>query len=200
MQIKLCFPLTARTAIPSDHGYALLGAVSRIAPSVHHRDGIAVAPIAGRQAGERLMSLTKNSRLVIRVDASRITEFLPLAGKTIELAGRPLAVGAPVVQQFAPSATLRSRLVTIKGFFEPDEFAAAARRQLAELAVDAQIEVGKQRTLRIKGNEIVGFETRLSALDEAASLIVQEHGIGGRHHMGCGFFLPTTGESRGQEI
>jgi len=193
--IDLSFLITSQALIPADHSYALVGAVSRLIPEAHGGNGYALAPIAGRQVGGRQMKLTQNSRFVVRTTPDRIQQFLPLAGKTIDIHGRKMLLGVPSIFQLNPSPSLRSRLVTIKGFFEPVTFTEAVRRQLDKLEVGScKIETGRQRTLRIKQNEIVGFETNLHELTEEDSLKVASSGIGGRRHMGCGFFVPARSE------
>jgi CRISPR-associated endonuclease/helicase Cas3 len=193
--IDLTFLIHAHGALPSDHSYALIGAVSRLIPEAHGGDGYALAPIAGRQIGGRQMKLTENSRFVVRTSPERIAQFLPLAGKTIDIFGRKISLGVPSVYSIDPAETLRARLVTIKGYFQPDDFKQAVQRQLDNLEIgDCEILVGRQRTLRIKRNEIVGFETTLANLAPEDSLKVSSHGIGGRRHMGCGFFVPASME------
>ena len=193
--IDLRFLIQSRGSIPADHSYALVGAVSRLVPEAHGGNGYALAPIAGRQVGGRQMKLTDNSRFVVRTTPDLIQRFLPLAGKTIDIFGSKLQLGVPSVHQLEPNDALRARLVTIKGFFKPEPFKEAVRRQLDKLEIgDCEIVVGKQRTLRIKRNEIVGFETTLQQLSPNDSLVIATHGIGGRRHMGCGFFVPIQGE------
>ena len=194
--IDLSFLVNSPAAIPADRSYALVGAVSRLIPEAHGGNGYSLAPIAGRQIGGRQMKLTKHSRFVVRTSPDRIHQFLPLAGKTIDILGRKLVLGVPTVHAIEPVSSLRARLVTIKGFFQPDPFKEAVRRQLGKLEVGhCEIEIGRQRTLRIKSSEIVGFETTLHGLSENDSLAISTRGIGGRRHMGCGFFVPARKES-----
>ncbi|WP_417734141.1 type I-MYXAN CRISPR-associated protein Cas6/Cmx6 [Rosistilla oblonga] len=198
--IELAFPVRGHTSIPADHGYALLGAVTQLVPTVHGGNGFALAPIPGRQIGGRKMALTNSSRLIIRTDLERIPEFLPLAGKQLALAGGNVTLGAPTIQQLTPTPTLRARIVTIKGFFEPAEFVEAVKRQLAKLDIaDCLVTPGRQRTVRIKGNEILGFETTISNLSDSDSLNILANGIGGRRHMGCGVFVPVKETGRGDK-
>jgi CRISPR-associated endonuclease/helicase Cas3 len=195
MTIDISFRVNSRAALPVDHGYALVGAVSRLIPEAHCGNGFAIAPIPGKQIGGRQMMLDERSRFVIRTSADRIAQFLPLAGKTIDVFGRKLVLGVPSIFPLDPCSSLRARIVTIKGFFEPEPFREAVRRQLDQLEVGScDIYIGRQRTLRIKANEIVGFETTISQLSESDSLTVATHGIGGRRHMGCGFFVACNRE------
>lgn len=199
--IDLSFLIQSHASIPADHSYALVGAVSRLVPAAHGGNGYALAPIAGRQVGGRQMKLTDNSRFVVRTTPDLIQQFLPLAGKTIDIFGTKLQLGVPSVHQLEPTAALRARLVTIKGFFQPEPFKEAVQRQLDKLEIGVcEIVVGKQRTLRIKRNEIVGFETTLQQLTPDDSLTIATHGIGGRRHMGCGFFVPSQKEATNGEI
>jgi len=189
--IELSFGMTCSATIPADHGYALVGAVSRLIPETHGGVGFAIAPIRGCQLGERQISFDARSRFVIRTSPERIGEFLPLAGKSLDLLGRKIVLGVPSIHQLTACTTMRARMVTIKGFFEPILFRDAVRRQLDLISVgDCMIDIRKKRTLRIKQQEIVGYETVLDGLSEPESLVVATHGVGGRRHMGCGFFTP----------
>lgn len=182
------------TPIPADHGYAIYSAISRILPEFHENEDYGIHPIAGIQLGNRMMALTEESRLAIRIDANRIAEILALAGKTLGLGRTFLQIGVPTVHPLVPSPSLRSRIVTIKGFMEPERFLGAIRRQLDALPVSPEVvvELGKRRTLRIHDKDVVGFEVFLSRLGEEDSLRIQEVGIGGRRKMGCGLFVPVT--------
>jgi CRISPR-associated protein Cas6 len=95
-----------------------------------------------------------------------------------------------------PAANLYSRLVTIKGFMDPAAFLAAAKRQLREMDVTADVSIGERRTLRVKDKQVVGFEVTALGLDAEDSVRLQEAGIGGRRHMGCGIFVPLRRSQR----
>ncbi|HVA51265.1 MAG TPA: type I-MYXAN CRISPR-associated protein Cas6/Cmx6 [Pirellulales bacterium] len=197
--IDLSFILTGTCDIPADHGYHLYAAVSRLLSSMHEPNGIGVHPIRGRLIGDRRMQICDFSRLTIRVAPERIADLLPLAGKQLNIGRQPVRVGVPQVYALSAATALRSRLVTIKVSGDraaphpPDEteFLAAARRQLDALNVspEAQLTVGKRRTLRVKDKEVVGYEVLASELTAHESISLQESGLGGRRHMGCGIFV-----------
>src|SRR5207249_485529 len=99
---------------------------------------------------------------------------------------------------------LESRLVTFKHGGEPEPFLATARAKLAELGVAGEpavrvFESGpragepRRRVVRVKGRAIVGFAVVVSGLTADESIRLQEHGLGGRTRLGCGFFLPMRG-------
>lgn len=197
--VELEFPLLASAPIPADHGYLLYAAVSRLLPEVHQPNHIALCPISGRQLGNRLLALTRTSRLRLRSPQEQVPLLVHLAGKELQLGQARLTVGTPCVQLLQPAEALRSRLVVIKVKDAPRAsdlneklFAQAARRQLDQLGISAQVQlqVGKRRTLRLERREIVGYELAVHGLSDEESLTLQQQGLGGRRHMGCGVFVP----------
>jgi len=183
-------PVSSQSAIACDHGYHLYSALSKTLTVVHSENGIAIHPIRGRQIGDRLMQLMPWSRLQIRTPQDRIGELVSLAGQQIRIGDRPLRLGVPSVRALIPSTAIRSRMVTIKGFMDPETLAEAVRRQLDALEIGEQaiFTVGKRRTIRIRNKEVVGFEVILEGLTAQESIAIQEAGIGGRRHLGCGVF------------
>ena len=191
MKVDLRFPASSSKAIPSDHAYPLFSALSRRFPQLHKPNCVAIHPICGNQLGDRRIRLTDRSELIVRCNDDGITDWLPLAGTQIDIVGAPVTLRSPRVVTLCPSAALRSRLVTIKGFMESETFQRAVRRQLDSLGVSAEVSLMlcKRRTLRVKDKEIVGFELVIEQLTADESIVIQEHGIGGRRHMGCGIFV-----------
>jgi CRISPR-associated protein Cas6 len=96
----------------------------------------------------------------------------------------------PNTRPLRSTATLRARLVTIKGFLEDGPFLEAVMRQLQSLGVAKEALLGERRTFRIKEKQVVGFEIVITGLTAEESLILQERGLGGRRRMGCGVFVP----------
>ncbi len=190
--IDLSFQVTSQSPLFSDHGYQLFGAISRLLPRAHEPNGIAVLPISGQQIGDRKIQLGKSSRLVIRVVASDIAIWLPLAGKTLEVAGAKLQIGVPEIRSLIPATAVRSRLVTTKNCQDQTRFELELRKQMTALGVGEQavVSIGKRRTIRIRDKEVVGYEVIVEGLTAEESLAIQTVGLGGRRHMGCGVFVP----------
>jgi CRISPR-associated protein Cas6 len=197
--------------LPVDHGYLLSSAIARIIPQIHGDQSVGIHAINGPYIGDRLQLVTSKSILRIRIDATRVHEFLPLAGKTLHVGSHNIHVGVPMIRALTPTAKVYSRLVVIKGFTEPDTFLEAARRQIEELGIKGNpvlidhnngeamgsygVDTGTRskflrRTIRIHDKEIVGFALRVDNLQNHESLLLQETGIGGRRRFGCGLFLP----------
>jgi CRISPR-associated protein Cas6 len=187
--IDLAFRLIG-TSVPVDHGYAVYAAISRIVPEIHDARTIGVQPIRGVYSGNGALHLTDSSRLILRMPDEQIRTYLKVAGKKLDLDGHGLRVGIPEVRVLRPVASLRARLVTIKGFLEEASFLDAAKRQLQSLEVNGEAILGERRTFRVKDKQVVGFEFAVTGLTAEKSLTLQERGLGGRRRMGCGVFVP----------
>jgi CRISPR-associated protein Cas6 len=203
MHVDLSFSLNGNKAVAADHGYMLYGALSRLLPEVHRENGIAVHPVRGRQAGNRQLMLMPWSTLTLRVADGQIASLILLAGKSLRLGDASVRVGVPTVNALVPATALRSRLVVIKvANIRPEsvtaeQFTDAVRRQLDELGVSAEaiVTIGKRRTLRVKQRELVGYEVVVEVLTAEESISLQENGLGGKRHMGCGVFVPAGKEN-----
>lgn len=206
MQLDLEFPVSSTAAIAADHGYHLYAGLSQTLAAVHSENGIAVHPIRGRQVGDRMLQLMPWSSVRIRTPQERIGDLIALAGKRVTVGTQQILLGVPHVLALEPATALRSRLVTIKGFQDADSFLQAVRRQLAamEIGEEAIVTIPTRtrpgtdglepvrRTIRIRDKEVVGFEVQLEGLTADESIRVQETGLGGRRHMGCGVFVAAT--------
>jgi CRISPR-associated protein Cas6 len=193
MKVDLWFPVLGST-LPSDHGYALYGALCRVAPELHGADWWALHTLRGVRAAPGFIALSRAPRLGVRLPAEHIPLVLPLAGRQLEVAGSRVRLGAPTVDALTPHEALSARMVTIKPFIEPESFQRAVEKQVTELGVSAAVTVGARKILRVDGRKIVGFSVRVTGLDGAGSLLLQEEGLGGRRHMGCGVFRRSAHE------
>lgn len=189
--LELRFPFTGNS-LPSDQGYALFSAISRVIPEVHESTWFALETLPGTARGNGTTQLDSCSRLKLRAPQDRVPLLLKLAGKRLDVRGHAIRLGPPQIYLLRPSPDLYSRCVTIKKFMEPEPFLDAVRRKLDELEVKGQPEVGTRRAFRVGNHTIVGFGLTLRDLSDEASLLVQERGIGGRRHMGCGIFNPIS--------
>jgi CRISPR-associated protein Cas6 len=165
---------------------------------LHERQDVGVFSLRGQSGAGDLLRLAPGA-LRIRCPAEAIPLFLGLTGKGLTVAGQRLTLGAPTVRALVPVPELSARLVTFKHALEEQDFQEAAYRFIDALTGGGcSLRVGRRRIVTIAGAKVVGFALDLSGLSEAASLLLQEQGLGGRRHMGCGLFLPTP-ESRAHE-
>jgi CRISPR-associated endonuclease/helicase Cas3 len=211
------FPLFG-ASIPVDHGYLLYSAVSCLLPGIHLTETaaadssnpwtrVAIHPIGGSLIGNRSLRIDAASRLVVRAPHELTPQLLALAGKPLRLGAATLRLGTPSPRGLLPRTILKSRLVVIKGFQEPNSFLEAAKRQLDALGIGAKpaIPLRKsakpvedlsgakggseiRRTLQIRDKIVVGFSLEVCDLLPQDSIKLQEIGLGGRRRFGCGIF------------
>lgn len=189
--VELHFPFTG-TTLPSDQGYALYGAISRLIPEAHEADWLSLETIPGAARGDGTTQLDQEARLKIRLPQDRVPLLLKLSGKRLELNGHAIRLGAPQIFLLKPWPQLYARIVTIKGFTEPQAFLEAVCRKLDELGVTGEPTVGPRRVVKVGNHTIVGFALAVHDLTDEGSIILQERGIGGRRRMGCGIFSPIV--------
>ena len=215
-KVDLCFPVKvlkkaeAKNVLAADHGYLLYSALCQNIQELHNEPEIGVFSINGNPQKNRTLELHAKSQLVLRLPNSLIGRYLSLAGQHLQLGEFSIQLQGGYLRQLLPVPRLYSRLVIIKGFTEAESFLAAAQRQLAELEIQAQAGLvyqpqivaenqGKQtgsrslflrRTLKIKDKQVVGFALQVEGLSAEESIRLQEKGLGGRRHFGCGLFTP----------
>ncbi|MCI0487073.1 MAG: type I-MYXAN CRISPR-associated protein Cas6/Cmx6 [Blastocatellia bacterium] len=187
--IELRFPVIGN-ALPSDHGYAMFSIISKLIPEAHGSDWLAVETIPGTTRGDGGLHLGPRARLKMRLPQDRVPLMLKLAGKRLDVSGYGVRLGVPQVFLLKPASSLYARCVTIKKFTEPEPFLDAVARKLDELGIKGEPDIGPRRAFRVANHTIVGFGLKVHDLSDEGSIILQERGIGGRRHMGCGFFVP----------
>ena len=202
--IDIVWPLAIQGRIPLHHQYPLLSAISKLVPAVHASEAFGLHPIRGIRVAPGILELTPWSTVKIRTQLTQLECLLPLSGKRLDLASYPIRLGTPQLFTLSASANLICPLVTIKGYLEAGIFANGLRKQLDSEGVSPSVNmvVGRRRVLRVKQQAIVGFEVRLEGLSEQDSLTVQQQGVGGRRHLGCGLFNPiksTRQQERNQQ-
>lgn len=187
--VDLSFPLSGKH-VPVDHGYMLFSAINRIIPEIHGNPQIGIHPIRGLYNGNGHLILSRISHLTVRLDADDIKLMLPLAGKSLSLNSDTVQIGVPKLFVLQPAVNLQAKMVTIKGFMEPEIFQEALQRKLQELDIHPEkVEVCHRRTLKVQDKKVVGFLVRLTGLTADESLLIQEKGLGGRRRFGCGVFV-----------
>lgn len=194
------------SSLPSDHGYALYGALCRLIPSLHGASWVGIQAIPGRARPQETIGTEAGSHLRLRIPSDRITTFLGLTGATLDINGHAIRLGPPVVHRLRPAAALDARLVAIRltdGLGRPfdshafdERFAAEANRQLEALGVRGELILRGRRRIQIRGQRIVGHAVGVTGLSAADSLRLQIEGIGGKRAMGCGIFRRAIAVSR----
>jgi CRISPR-associated protein Cas6 len=176
-----------------DHGFALHSAIGRVLTCFHDDEHTGVRLLRGRYVGDGLLDISPWAALIFRLQMSRISLYIPLAGKTLEVKGERLRVGVPKTSMLVPSVALYSHLVTTKNGQDEIRFREEIGRQMETLGVKGKFSVGNRRTFQVHGKQVVGYSMLVDELTAEESVTLQERGLGGRRKMGCGFFEPWKG-------
>ncbi|KYC41072.1 type I-MYXAN CRISPR-associated protein Cas6/Cmx6 [Scytonema hofmannii PCC 7110] len=197
--VELCFPVRGKY-LPADHGYALFCSWVDLDSEIRKQKTVSILTVPGFPDKQGKIILNEYSCLRVRVPIPLIPLAYKLAGKSIRLGIHEIQIGIPEIFTLKPASKLKSRIVVIKGHSEPQSFLVAAQRQLDDMEISAQISIPKDRqgefcrkTIKVKRYTIVGFTTEVSDLSDDDSIKLQQWGIGGKRHMGCGYFLPFKG-------
>src|SRR5262245_7311068 len=189
--VELQFPFTGKT-LPSDHAYGLYGAISRGMTEAHSADWLAVETIPGASPGAGVMHRETEARLKIRIPQDRVPLMLKLVLILKQKTAYEIRLGAPQIYLLKPVTALYARIVTIKGFTEPEPFLEAVCRKLDEMGVKGEPVVGQRRVLKVGQHRVVGFGLTIHEMSDESSILLQEQGLGGRRRMGCGIFIPMN--------
>ena len=189
-KVDLCFSVTGRN-IPVDHGFDLYSAISRIIPDFHEAECIGIKLIRGRYIGDGLLDIHPNSWLTIRLRTSVLPGYINLAGKTVTIKDHNIQIGVPQTRSIVAGSSLYAHLVTTRNCQDQQRFENEISRQMAELKVNGECIVGERKTFTIHDKKVVGYSMTINELSDEDSILIQEHGIGGRRKMGCGFFEPV---------
>ncbi|MDD3580791.1 MAG: type I-MYXAN CRISPR-associated protein Cas6/Cmx6 [Desulfobacca sp.] len=186
-KIDLVFKVSGKE-LPVDHGFTLYSAISRVCPAIHDDQDVGLKLIRGRYLGDGRLDISPNSELVLRLPITRIKDYLGLAGKSLVVQENSIRVGVPHTRALIPAVALFSPLVTTKNGQDQTRFKAEIKKQMEILGINGQLSVGRRRTFQVHGKQVVGYEVLVAELTASESILVQEHGLGGRRKMGCGFF------------
>ncbi len=189
--VELRFPVIG-TSLPSDHGYSMFAAISRLMPELHTADWLAVETVQGAARGDGATAINSRARLRMRAPQDRVPLILRLAGKRLDVHGYQVRLGVPQIFLLRPSSSVYARCVTIKNHTEPESFLDGVARKLDELGVKGELELGPRRAFRVGNHTIVGFGLSIHELSDEGSIVLQERGLGGRRHFGCGVFHPIS--------
>ena len=194
--IELAFPVMGQS-LPIDHGYQLYSALKYRLMELKDWDDISIKTISGKLDREHRnqLNLTDRSKLLIRLPSEKIPFVYSFSGKSLTIGKHKIRLGIPEMNFLQPKSRLRSHIVVIKGYQEPDSFLEAAKRQIEALNIEADIKLIsrkdgaiKPKTIKVK-QTLVGFGIEATNLSKSDSVILQEKGLGGKQKMGCGVFV-----------
>lgn len=186
--VDVVFDVVART-LPHDYRGALRDALCASLPwlALEPTAGIhALAPVTAETAS---LLVSRRTRLVLRVPATRRDDALQLCGRTLAIGAAALQIGAARVKALAPSATLGAAFVATMSDTDLTH-QEAVEAMLDAAAIPRRLICGRLTCVRGAERDLLGTSVVVHELEAADSLRLQRLGLGPHRMLGCGLFVP----------
>jgi len=188
--------------IPTLHAWELSQALYEAMPWVEDEPEVGIHQIHGAASGNgwerpadgELIYLSRRTRLYLRVPISRVSEANNLVGKTLDVAGHSVAIGEMTTKPIDPFSTIFARYIVNETGMSEDEFLSWVADELKSRNIQARkLLCGIGHEFEANGENIQTRSLMIADLDKAASVSLQEKGLGLHRHFGCGIFIPHKG-------
>lgn len=173
--------------VPENYAFALWREVARHLPWLEADKFAGILPLRVAASGGNML-LPQRAKLVLRLAVDCVQRGRSLSGQVLEVGGSIVRVGDAEERPFKPHPTLHAHLV--ESSCDEEVFTAGVTEQLRELAIDCKLICGKRLAVTGAKQMISGYGLVLHDLKPEASLRVQNAGLGGNRHFGCGIFVP----------
>jgi CRISPR-associated protein Cas6 len=192
--------------LPVDHAYDLSAALRQALPWIGQEgSGVAVHTIhvAGSQNGwerpvhgsDQHLILSRRTKLTVRAPKERTVALMDeLEGRTLEVSGCRLTIGAGKIRPLSNETTLLSRYVVTLPEDNEDGFLSWVVQELTALGIRVRKALcGRATPLSTPAGPLYTRSLMLANLSPEASIRLQQTGLGPRREMGCGIFIPHKG-------
>jgi CRISPR-associated protein Cas6 len=188
-----------------DHAYALSAAIQQVLPWFASEPAAGLHLIHGADSGngwirpedgDDLLYLSRRTRLVLRLPRERLQDAEAMCGQTLDVDGHLLKVGSFSTRLLSDLATLFSRYVALEeGELEDeDAFLRRVAGELKDMGLPVKrILPGITHSIRRPEGELPVRSIMVADLDPESAVILQQRGVGGHRHLGCGLFVPHKG-------
>lgn len=190
-RVDLQFDLAGAT-IPADSAQPLLDALRPLLPWLAEDAGTGIHHLKGAESnsGDASLHINRRTKLFLRVPRTRIEAAQALVGRTLDLAGHTLTVGAFKTRAFSPFASLYAHFVDT-GSDTEEQFVQDIMRELVErFQLRCGFICSRRQTLQSAGGPLTGYGLMLHDLPAHKSLQLQDEGMGRNRLLGCGVFIP----------
>lgn len=186
--------------LPIDHAYALSQAIGAALPWFAADGRVGMHTVHGAESGsgwmrpegpDALLQLSRRAKLALRLPRERLDDAAVLVGRTLDIGGWPLRIGALAERPLSRITTLFSRCVLLGGVEEETAFVAAAAAELEALGIRAErLVCGRVTPLATPARHHRARSLMLAGLTQDGSLRLQQVGLGAERKLGCGLFIP----------
>lgn len=195
--VDLAFALRGRE-LPRTHRAALAAALEAVLPWLADEPDAAVHRLNVAAGGGPVALLSGRTKLTLRLPRRRLDDAARLAGRTLDVAGTRLEIGAAQERELLAFGTQYAHVVAAEGSgngaaeggFSEDEagFLQQVQQGLERIGVKGRVICG--RLQRIESEAIAGHGLMVDGLSRAGALALLAHGLGPHRRLGCGVFVP----------
>jgi CRISPR-associated protein Cas6 len=201
--VDLAFVIKCPT-LPVDHAYILSRSLHEALPWLEEEEQAGIHLIHGAASGNgwyrpeetanALLHLSRRARLRLRLPRRRLDDARELTGKTLDINGHALQVGASEIHRLNPLPTLFSRYVITREAVGEEEFLQQTLDHLMTLEVDCRkLLCGITHTLAFPEGPVFTRSLMAAELTPEHSVRLQQAGLGEGRKVGCGLFIPHKG-------
>ncbi len=180
------------TTIPAENAQRLADALLALVPWLGEDPGAGIQHLKGAETnkGDAALNINRRTKLFIRVPKSRVADMQQLVGKTLDLDGHALTLGAFKTREFSPFANIYAHFVDT-GSTTEEQFVQDVMRELdGRFQLRCGFICGKPQTLQSASGPLYGYSLMLHDVPKHKSLQLQDEGMGHHRMLGCGIFIP----------
>ncbi|MEZ5658123.1 MAG: type I-MYXAN CRISPR-associated protein Cas6/Cmx6 [Burkholderiaceae bacterium] len=185
--VDLSFELLG-SILAADYADGLWAALVSAAPWLADEPDAGMHPVrAAFSGGERL--LTRRSKLLLRVPASRVDDAMRLCGRILSIEPEPVSLGVARPRMLQAAPTVGAAFV-VSGTADELEHHRRLTRMVEELGLPDHLIFGRMTGSRIGAQAVAGSSMVVHRLKPEQSLRLLNHGLGPHRSHGCGLFVP----------
>jgi CRISPR-associated protein Cas6 len=213
LKIEELFFSVIGNKINTDHGYKLYSALKAKVldknPGILQENNFPVDVNISRISGKHYRYstlITNESKLKIRGPSDYLAELKKVLNEqVVSIGSTKIFIYEATVLSLLPETSLVSEMVIIKYPFwqainSQERFLASCKKQLSALNIKQEplllgntlCDSAKQKIMTVKKNSCqttyIGYGVRIDNLSNQESIALKIQGIGGKRHMGCGWF------------
>lgn len=198
--VDVAFRLSGRW-LPVSHARALRASVVRVLPWLEDEPEAGIHSIHGAASGNgwerpanepgNLLSLSRRTRLVLRVPIRRADETGALDACRLDIDGYEITVAARHMRKLEPASAVFARYVVDEDGGGEERFVERVATELSARSVGARkLLCGRSHRIDAAGGVLTARSLLIADLDNEESVEIQCRGIGPERLLGCGLFVP----------
>jgi CRISPR-associated protein Cas6 len=175
-------------ALPREHRRALADAIERALPWLAAQSGAGIHRLNVSAGGGPQALLSRRTRLTLRIPRAQAKAARALEGRTLDLSGHALQVGAAHERELLPWGTLYAHVVATDDGADELAFLQVVQAELVALGISGRPICGRPQNF--EADRLHGYSLMLDGLSAEGALRLLEAGLGPHRRLGCGLFIP----------